>query len=123
MSWQCFWPRRSKSHSLEDHSDGAKSWVRGMASIGRRLCAQVVKRPGDSAAAHTRDAQEVQGKELKERLTPWSLKVAEYEHQFKTIDEAQKIFLVREVPKDILTGARKRDETVETGDHCERDDG
>ena len=27
-------------------------------------------------------------KELKERLTAWSLKVAEYEHQFKTIDEA-----------------------------------
>ena len=26
-------------------------------------------------------------KELKERLTAWSLKVAEYEHQFKTIDD------------------------------------
>ena len=36
-------------------------------------------------------------KELKERLTAWSLKVAEYEHQFTTIDEAQKIFVVREV--------------------------
>ena len=32
-------------------------------------------------------------KELKERLTAWSLKVAEYEHQFKTIGEAQKIFV------------------------------
>ena len=29
-------------------------------------------------------------KEVKERLTAWSLKVAEYEHQFKAIDEAQK---------------------------------
>ena len=49
-------------------------------------------------------------KELKARLTAWSLKVAEYEHQFKTI-EAQKIFVVREMkPKDIkrefLTGPR-----------------
>ena len=41
-------------------------------------------------------------KELKERLTAWSLKVAENEHQFKVIDEAQKIFVVREMmPKDI----------------------
>ena len=41
-------------------------------------------------------------KELKERLTAWSLKVAEYEHQFKAIEEAQKILVVREmVPEDI----------------------
>ena len=33
-------------------------------------------------------------KELKERLTAWSLQAAEYEHQFKTIDEAQKMFVV-----------------------------
>ena len=57
-------------------------------------------------------------KELKERLTAWSLKVAEYEHQFKTVDEAQKIFVVREMmPKDIkrefLTGPRKFDELME----------
>ena len=57
-------------------------------------------------------------KELKERLTAWSLKVSEYEHQFKTIDEAQKIFVVREMmPKDIkrefLTGPRKFDEIME----------
>ena len=32
-----------------------------MASIGRRLRAQVVERPSNSAAAHTCDAQEVQG--------------------------------------------------------------
>ena len=36
-------------------------------------------------------------KELKERLTAWSLKVAKCEHQFKTIDEAQKMFVVREM--------------------------
>ena len=57
-------------------------------------------------------------KELKVRLTAWSLKVAEYEHQFKTSDEAQKIFVVREMmPKDIkrefLTGPRKFDESME----------
>ena len=34
--------------------------------------------------------------EEKEKLTAWSLKVAEYEHQFKAIDEAQKTFVVRE---------------------------
>ena len=44
--------------------------------------------------------------------------VAEYEHQFKAIDEAQKIFVAREtMPKDIrrefLTGPRKFDEIVE----------
>ena len=57
-------------------------------------------------------------KELKQRLTAWSLKVAEYEHQFKVIDEAQKTFVVREMmPKDIkrvfLTGPRKFDEIME----------
>ena len=55
-------------------------------------------------------------KELKEKLTAWSLKVAEYE-QFKVIDEAQKTFVVREMmPKDIrrefLTGPRKFDEIM-----------
>ena len=48
----------------------------------------------------------------------WSLKVAEYEHQFKVIDEAQKIFAVRKMmPKNIkrkfLTGPRKFDEIME----------
>ena len=56
-------------------------------------------------------------KELKERLTAWSLKVAENAHQFKTIDEAQKMFVVREMmPNDIrrefLTGPRKFNEIV-----------
>ena len=55
-------------------------------------------------------------KELKKKLTAWSLKVAEYE-QFKVIDEAQKTFVVREMmPKDIrrefLTGPRKFDEIM-----------
>ena len=64
-------------------------------------------------------------KELKERLTVWSLKVAEYEHQFKTIDEEKKIFVVREmVPKDIkrefLAGPRRN--YGETGDRREQDD-
>ena len=41
-------------------------------------------------------------KELKEMITAWSLKMAEHEHQFKTIDEAQKILVVRQMmPKDI----------------------
>ena len=72
-----------------------------MASIGRRQRAQVVERPGDSAAAHTRDTQE------------------------STVDEAQKIFVVREMmPKDIkrefLTGARKFEKLrSETRDCCD----
>ena len=50
-------------------------------------------------------------KELKERLTARSLKVAEYEHQFKAIDEAQKTFVVREmmskhINRECLTGPR-----------------
>ena len=46
--------------------------------------------------------------ELKERLTAWSLKVAEYEHQFKVVDEAQKI-----IKREFLTGPRKFDEIME----------
>ena len=65
---------------------------------------------------HLRDARTQKG--LKERLTASPLKVAEYEHQFKTIDEAQKIFVVREMmPMDIkrecLTGPRGFDEIME----------
>ena len=53
-----------------------------------------------------------------QRLTAWSLEVDGYEHHFKVIDEAQKIFVVREMmPKDIKrefwTGPRKFDEIVE----------
>ena len=32
---------------------------------------------------------------MEEKLTAWSFEVAEYEHQLKIIDEAQKIFVVR----------------------------
>ena len=46
-------------------------------------------------------------KELKERFTARSLKVAEYERQFKAIDEAQKTFV------EFLTGPRKFDEIME----------
>ena len=35
--------RRSKVHSSEGHSSGAKSRVRGMASTGRRLRAEVIE--------------------------------------------------------------------------------
>ena len=57
-------------------------------------------------------------KELEERFTAWSLKVAEHEHQFKAIDAALKTFVVMEMmPKDIkrgfLTGPRKFDEIME----------
>ena len=56
-------------------------------------------------------------KELKEKRTAWSLKVAEHEHQFKATDEAQKIFVREMMPKDIkrefLTGPRKFDELME----------
>ena len=63
------------------------------------------KRESDDALSVTEDEKS----EGAERLTAWPLKVAEYEHQFKAIDEAQKIFVVREMmPKDIrrefLTG-------------------
>ena len=67
-------------------------------------------------------------KELKERLTAWPLKEAEYKHQFKATDEAQKILVAREMmPKDIkrefLTGPRTFDETMEKLEIIVRDDG
>ena len=54
---------------------------------------------------------------MKVKLTAWSLKVAEYEHRIKVIDEAQKTFVMREmVPKDIKrefpAGPRKLDELI-----------
>ena len=43
-------------------------------------------------------------KELKERFTAWTLKVAESQHQLKVINEAQKIFVLRDMmPKDNQT--------------------
>ena len=71
----------------------------------------IVLQPILATPKRCKDAQE-----LKEKLTAWSLKVAEYEHQFK-IDEAQKIFVVREMmPKGIkrksLTGPRNFNEIM-----------
>ena len=54
-------------------------------------------------------------KELMERLTAWPLKVAEYEHQFKKIDEAQKMFVVRECEghqTGVFDGTEKFDEIM-----------
>ena len=69
----------------------------------------------DPCLRHTRYKE---AKELKERLTAWSLRVAEYELRFKEIDEAQKTFVVRQVmPKDIkrefFTGPTKFDEVMD----------
>ena len=55
---------------------------------------------------------------MKERLTALSLKVVEYEHQFKVMDEAQKILVVRrmmqkDIRRELLTGPRKCDEIME----------
>ena len=52
--------------------------------------------PSHSAAIHTCDNLKrcKDTKELKERLTAWSLKVVEYEHQLKASDEAQKTLVV-----------------------------
>ena len=55
-------------------------------------------------------------KELKEKLTAWSLKVAEYEHQLKLIDQTQKTIVLREIAEDIRrefpTRPRKLDEIM-----------
>ena len=55
---------------------------------------------------------------MKENLTAPSLKVAEYEYQFKVIEEAQKTFVVREmmpkvIKRDFLNGPRKFDEIMD----------
>ena len=55
-------------------------------------------------------------KEMKKMLTAWSTKVAEYEHQFKVMDEAQKTFVARDMmPKEreFLTAPRNFDEIME----------
>ena len=57
--------RRSNSYGPEDHSDGAKSWVCGMASLVDGYAPKSSNDPG-YWAAHTRDAQEVQGRERAE---------------------------------------------------------
>ena len=68
-------------------------------------------------------------KQLEERLTAWSLKVAEYEQQFKVIGEAQRTFVVREMmPKGHQAEVPDGTEEVRrnygvTGDHRQRNDG
>ena len=54
-------------------------------------------------------------KDLKEKLEAWSLKVAEYEHEFKVIDEVQKTFVVmpKDIKREFLTGPRKFEEMME----------
>ena len=57
-------------------------------------------------------------KELKEKLTAWSLKVADSEHQLKVIDEARKVFVVREmnpkyIMREFLTRPRTFDEIMD----------
>ena len=57
-------------------------------------------------------------KDAKERLTAWSLRVVEYEDQFKAPDEAQRTFVVREmmlkdIKREFLTRPRKFDEIME----------
>ena len=80
----------------------------------------VVERPGDSVAAHTRD-QKVQGREGAEgkahSVVTESGRVRD-EHQFKANDEAQKIFVAREmmredIKREFLAGPRKFDEIME----------
>ena len=63
-----------------------------------------------------------EAKELKEKLPAWSATVAEYEHQFKVIDEAQKTFGVREMmPEDtkreFLTGQEIQRNRGKVADH------
>ena len=99
---------------------GAKSWV---FVAWQALVDGYAPKPSNDPAIALQAILETpkrckDAKELTERLTAWSLKVAEYEHQFKTIDEAQKIFVVREMmPKvteqEFLTGPRKLDEGME----------
>ena len=59
------------------------------------------KSPNDPAIAlqpilaTPRRCKDAKEKKKKKKLTAWSVKVAEYEHQNKVIEEAQKTFAVR----------------------------
>ena len=122
MSLQWPWPTRQKAAARAtvlritqtEPSHGFVAWqalVDGYAPKSSNDPA-IALQPKLATPKRCKDA-----KELKERLTAGSLKVAEYEHQFKTIDEAQKKFVVREMmPKDVkrefLTGPRNFDEIM-----------
>ena len=73
--------RCSEVHSPERHSSGAKSRVAWQALVNGSSNDRAFALPILATPKRCKDA-----KELKERLTAWSLKVAEYEHQFKAID-------------------------------------
>ena len=95
-------------------SQGFVAWQALVDGYARKSSNDLAKalHPEPATPTRCKDA-----KELKEKLTAWSLKVAEYEHQFKVIDEAQKTFVVREMmPKDIKrefsTGQKKLDEIM-----------
>ena len=104
--------------------------VRGMASArdgyAPKSSNDPTVAPQPILARHTRCKD---ARELKEKLTAWSLKMTVNEHHFKAIDAAKKTFVVREMmPKDIkrkfLMGPRKFDEIMEkVGDHHQRNDG
>ena len=102
-SWRWHWPRATVLKVTQ--TEPSRGFVAWQALVDGAL-QPIVKTP-----KRCKDA-----KELKQRLTAWSLMVAEYEHQFKVNDVAQK-FVVREMmPKDIkcefLTGPRKLDEIM-----------
>ena len=55
---------------------------------------------------------------MKEKLTPWSLKVAEYDRKFKVIDEAQNTIVAREmmqkdIKREFMSGLTKLDDIME----------
>ena len=121
MSWRWPWPTRQKAPARAtvlritqvEPSHGFVAWQALVDGYAPKLSNDPAIALQPMLAKRCKDA-----KELKERLRAWSLKVTECEHQFKTIDEAQKIFVVREMmPKDIkrefLTGPIKFDEIME----------
>ena len=55
-------------------------------------------------------------KELRERPTAWSLKLAEFEHQLKAIDEAQKTFVVRRMMPNDMESNGETDDEERTGE-------
>ena len=89
----------------------------------------VIERPSCSASAHICDAQKMQGRKgIEGEFHGMVIESAQYEHQFKVIDEAQKTFVVREmiaedIKREFLTGQRKtRRNSGKVGDHHQRND-
>ena len=118
-SWRWHWPGAARSTVLKvtqvEPRHGFVAWQALVESYAPKSSDEpaIALQPTLATPYRCKDA-----KELKEKITAWSLKVAEHEHQFKVIDETQKTFVVREMmPKDIkrefLTGPRKFDEIME----------